>query len=93
MTFISILGTVAAFLTTAAYVPQAYKTIKTRSTSSLSLPTYLMLFAGTCLWTVYALYIENVPVLLANAVTAVLAGIILCLKLTAKPANAAEPPQ
>ncbi|MVN75617.1 hypothetical protein GO988_04690 [Hymenobacter sp. HMF4947] len=85
MSIIPMLGGAAALLTTAAYVPQAYKTIRTRSTGSLSLPTYLMLFAGTCLWAVYALYIENMPVLVANVVTAILAGIIMFLKLTAKP--------
>ncbi|OUJ71410.1 SemiSWEET family sugar transporter [Hymenobacter crusticola] len=83
MTFISVLGLLAALITTAAYIPQAYKTILTRSTASLSLPTYSMLFVGTMLWVGYALAIDNVPVLVANGVTAVLSGIILYLKLTA----------
>ena len=85
MAFIPYLGALAALLTTAAYIPQAYRTIKTRSTSSLSLPTYLLLFSGTLLWTVYAVCTDNLPVLVANAVTAVLSGIILWLKLTTKP--------
>ncbi|SNR58004.1 MULTISPECIES: SemiSWEET family sugar transporter [Hymenobacter] len=85
MNFVAILGLLAAFLTTAAYVPQAYKTITTRSTSSLSLPTYSMLFLGTLLWVGYAVAIDNVPVLIANGVTALLAGIILYLKLMTKP--------
>jgi len=90
MTFFPYLGAVAALLTTAAYVPQAYKTIKSRSTSSLSLPTYLMLFVGTCLWTAYALHTGDQPVLLANAITAVLSGIILGLKIMAKPEEPAS---
>ena len=85
MTLFSFAGVVAAFLTTAAYVPQAYKTIKTRSTSSLSLPTYLMLFAGTCMWVVYGLHTGDMPVIASNVVTAILAGVILCLKVAAKP--------
>ena len=85
MAFIPYLGALAALLTTAAYIPQAYRTIKTRSTSSLSLPTYLLLLSGTVLWTAYAVYTDNLPVLVANAVTAVLSGIILWLKLTTKP--------
>ncbi|MDO7844840.1 SemiSWEET transporter [Hymenobacter sp. M29] len=88
MTFISLLGLLAAFFTTAAYIPQAYKTITTRSTASLSLPTYLMLFVGTLLWVGYALSIHNLPVLIANGITAVLAGIILALKLLSKPEEA-----
>ncbi len=40
----SIIGTVAAILTTSAFVPQAIKTIRTRNTEGLSLPTFTMLF-------------------------------------------------
>jgi MtN3 and saliva related transmembrane protein len=85
MAFVPYLGAGAALLTTAAYISQAYRTIKMRSTSSLSLPTYQLLFGGTVLWTVYAVCTDNTPVLVANAVTAVLSGIILGLKLMAKP--------
>lgn len=85
MTPISLFGLLAAFLTTAAYVPQAYKTISTRSTASLSLLTYSMLFVGTVLWVGYAIAIDNLPVMIANGLTALLSGVILYLKLTAKP--------
>jgi MtN3 and saliva related transmembrane protein len=91
MAFVPYLGAGAALLTTTAYIPQAYRTIKTRSPSSLSLPAYRLLFGGTVLWTVYAVCTGNTPVLVANAVTAVLSGNILGLKLMAKPeAPAAE---
>jgi MtN3 and saliva related transmembrane protein len=85
MSFFSLIGGLAAFLTTAAYVPQAYKTIKTRTTAALSLPTYVMLFVGACLWATYGLHIGDLPVIVSNIVTAALAGIILVLKLTTKP--------
>ena len=81
MTTISLLGLLAAGITTAAYVPQAYLTITTRSTRSLSLPTYLLLFTGTVLWVGYGMCIHDWPVIVANGVTAALAGIILVLKL------------
>ena len=61
MNTVSAIGATAALLTTVAYVPQAYKTIKTRSTASLSLPTYIMLFLGTCLWEAYGLLLDDVP--------------------------------
>lgn len=84
MNLINIIGIAAAILTTAAYVPQAYKTIKTRSTQDLSIGTFLMLFIGTVLWSIYGWHLSNIPIILANIITAVLAGIILLLKLTAK---------
>jgi MtN3 and saliva related transmembrane protein len=90
MTLATIIGNIAALLTTVAYVPQAYRTIKTRDTSALSLPTFLILFAGTCLWGVYAVLIDNLPILLTNLICGILASIILYLKLTAKP-NSGRP--
>ncbi|OQP54646.1 hypothetical protein A4H97_22035 [Niastella yeongjuensis] len=77
----STIGLTAALLTTAAYVPQAYKTIKTRSTRDLSIVTFSMLFLGTILWFVYGLYIHDTPIILANGVTATLSGIIFFLKI------------
>jgi len=84
MTSLSILGLFAAFFTTAAYVPQAYKTIKTRSTHDLSLGTFSMLFIGTILWFIYGIYLGDLPLILANAITAILSGIIFYLKITTK---------
>jgi MtN3 and saliva related transmembrane protein len=84
MTLITLLGLSAAILTTGAYIPQAYKTIKTKSTSGLSLSTFLMLFLGTILWFLYGLYINDLPIILANGITATLSGIIFYLKVTIK---------
>ena len=94
MTTVTIIGSLAAFLTTIAYVPQAYQTIKTRDTSALSLPTFLILFLGTCLWGAYAVLIHDLPILLTNLISGGLATVILYLKLTAKPGSekpAAQP--
>jgi MtN3 and saliva related transmembrane protein len=79
---ISSIGMLAAALTTAAYIPQAYKTIKTRSTKDLSLVTFTMLFVGTVLWFIYGLYIRDTPIILANGITATLSGIIFFLKIS-----------
>ncbi len=84
MTLTSIIGLVAAALTTGAYVPQAYKTIKTRSTSDLSISTYLMLLCGTICWLVYGINMRDLPLILAKAITATLSGILFYLKLTSK---------
>ncbi|WP_205513335.1 SemiSWEET family sugar transporter [Longitalea arenae] len=79
---ISTIGMIAALLTTAAYIPQAYKTIRTRSTKDLSLVTFSMLFIGTILWFIYGLYIHDTPLMLANGITATLSGIIFFLKIS-----------
>ncbi|MGI4872491.1 MAG: SemiSWEET family sugar transporter [Janthinobacterium lividum] len=81
----TLLGTSAAVITTAGYVPQAYRTIRTRSTASLSLLAYLLLFAGSGLWVAYGLASHNWPISISNGIIAVLAGIILALKIMARP--------
>lgn len=83
-----LLSSAAAIVTTAGYVPQAYRTIRTRSTASLSLPAYLLLTGGTALWTVYGVLAGNWPIIISNGITAALAAIILGLKLTARPGDA-----
>lgn len=84
MTLTELIGFIAAALTTAAYVPQAYKTIRTRSTEDLSLGTFSMLFTGVVLWLVYGFYISNLPIILSNIITSVLTGSILYLKLSTR---------
>jgi MtN3 and saliva related transmembrane protein len=84
MDYVKILGLVAAALTTAANVPQAVKIIKTKSTKSISAATYALLFLGVVLWAIYGFIKDDLPLILANIISAVLAGIILAMKLTAK---------
>lgn len=81
---IQFIGLSAAILTTAAFVPQAILTIRTRSTKDLSLSTYALLSVGTLMWLTYGLLIKDMPIILANAVTASLASIILIYKLMEK---------
>ncbi len=81
MDYIEILGLVAATLTTAAFVPQVYKTWQQKSTRDISLTMYLVMFIGVVLWCIYGILIESFPVTLANALTALLLFIMLILKL------------
>jgi MtN3 and saliva related transmembrane protein len=75
------LGFLAALLTTVAFVPQAVKTLRTRDTSGISLGMYSVFTVGIACWFGYGLYLHSWPMILSNAVTFVLAAIILGLKL------------
>ncbi len=77
-------GIIAAVLTTGAFLPQAFKTIKTGNTESLSLTTFSMMFLGTICWSTYGLYIGDFPLLIANVITTALSGIILTMKIRSK---------
>lgn len=81
MDLTTILGFVAACLTTSAFVPQAVKTWKTRSTGDLSLGMFLLLFVGTICWFTYGLLKNDLPIILANGITLSLSFIILFFKI------------
>ncbi len=81
MDYIEILGLIAATLTTAAFVPQVYKTWQQKSTKDLSLTMYLVMFVGVVLWGIYGFLIDSFPVILANALTALLLFIMLLFSL------------
>jgi MtN3 and saliva related transmembrane protein len=78
------IGILAAVLTTAANIPQAVKMIMTRSTKSISAATYAILFGGTTLWTIYGIALDDWPIIIANAISALLSAIILTMKLATK---------
>jgi len=75
------IGYLAATLTTLAFVPQAAKTIRSRDTSGISLGMYVVFIIGIVCWFGYGLVLGSWPMILANAVTFVLAAVILGLKL------------
>lgn len=76
-----IIGYCAASLTTLSFVPQAVLTIKTRDTESLSLGMYGLFTAGVFLWLIYGCYKLDWAIIVANAVTLLLAAIILGFKV------------
>jgi len=76
-----LIGYLAATLTTASFLPQAIMTVKTRDTSSLSLGMYSMFTMGMLFWLIYGIYLANVAIVAANAVTFLLAASILTVKV------------
>jgi len=76
-----LLGFVAGFLTTVAFVPQVVKIWKSRSAHDVSLPTFIAFTLGVGLWLAYGFILKEPPMILWNAVTLVLAGAILAMKL------------
>jgi MtN3 and saliva related transmembrane protein len=79
--FIELTGSFAACLTTAAFFPQAIKTIRDRTTAGLSLTMYLMLVAGVVMWLTYGLLIGSWPLIIANSIVILPQVAILVLLL------------
>jgi len=72
---------VAAALTSLSYVPQVRKVMAGQPTDDLSRTTLIALTLGLALWIVYGLMKEDIIVLAANSVGAVLTGFVLLRKM------------
>jgi MtN3 and saliva related transmembrane protein len=76
-----LVGYLAAALTTASFVPQAWLTFRTRDVSGISLGMYTVFACGVALWLAYGLLVGAWPIVIANAITLTLAIAILAMKL------------
>lgn len=74
-------GVLAGVLTTVAFLPQAWKTLRTRSAGDFALPMLLLFCLGLALWLAYGLLRAAPGLILANSVTLALALAILWVKL------------
>jgi len=79
-----LIGYLAAVLTTCAFVPQVWLSIRTRDLSGVSLGMYSLFTAGVALWLVYGWLTAAWPVVVANAITLTLALCMLVLKLRSR---------
>ncbi len=79
-----LIGLTAGLLTTIAFLPQVIKTWKMRSAKDLSLSTFSLFFVGVALWLVYGVISNDLPIILTNVFTLILAGILLFFKLKFK---------
>ena len=75
------LGCLAGFLTTASFVPQVWKTWKSKSTADLSLGMFVVFSLGVFCWLAYGIMISQAPVIFWNAITLILTLVILLMKL------------
>jgi MtN3 and saliva related transmembrane protein len=75
------IGYFAAFLTTFSFVPQVWHTFQTRDVSGISLGMYSSFTLGIAMWLAYGLMLGAWPVVVANAITLLLALAILTMKL------------
>jgi len=84
MQYVDSVGYLAAFLTTIAFVPQAWMTWKNKHARGVSLGMYIIFTLGIALWLVYGILIQVWPMIIANTITLLLASFILVMKIMYK---------
>lgn len=79
-----LIGYTAATLTTLAFIPQTFRSWRTRDLSGVSLGMYSLFSLGVAFWLLYGVVLESWPIIIANAITLGLSGTVLFLKLRHK---------
>ncbi|MFT3811521.1 MAG: SemiSWEET transporter [Micropepsaceae bacterium] len=88
MNAFEIAGLLAAILTTGSFVPQVVHTLQRRSADDIS-SLWLVLFGtGILLWFFYGVWLNSLPIILANAITFLLLLVIAWIKFA--PRRAAQ---
>jgi len=88
-----ILGYLAAFCTTVAFLPQTIQVIRTKDTEALSLSMYSIFTVGVIFWLCYGLTKKDYAIIIANAITTVLSAIILTMKIQSTLAHKKRQPK
>lgn len=75
------IGGIAATMTTVSFIPQVWQVWRTRHTKDISLGMYIIFTGGVVMWLVYGVMLASWPIIIANSITALLAGAVLVMKL------------
>ena len=75
------LGVLAGLLTTVGFIPQIIKGYRTKRMEDVSLLMPLVLGAGMLLWLLYGVSLENLPIIIWNAIAFALNIAVVVLKL------------
>ena len=76
-----LIGSLAATLTTVSFVPQVWKVWHTKHAADISLAMYGFFTLGVALWLVYGILLAAWPIIIANSITLLLAGVVMVMKL------------
>lgn len=81
MAWITATGAIAALCSMVSFVPQAWRIVKSRDTSSISPVMYSFTVAGFALWTLYGIGLGEWPLIVTNSICLLLASFILLMTL------------
>jgi MtN3 and saliva related transmembrane protein len=80
MDAITIIGLIAALFTTVSFLPQLTKVYKTKSTKDISTGMFTLFGVGVLLWFVYGVFVNDLPIIVANSLAFIQAAVILFFK-------------
>ncbi|MBI4991355.1 SemiSWEET transporter [Candidatus Gottesmanbacteria bacterium] len=81
MNLTTIIGLLAAIISTVSFSPQVIKCWQTKRTKDISFPSYSLLAIGVFFWVVYGLFRQDIIVFIANLIILLSVVLILLAKL------------
>ncbi len=78
---VTIFGWAASICMVLGYLPQAVHTIRTRSTDSIAMPTFVMMGLGGIFFIVQGVLLSNWPLVVTNVITSLCSIIIPAIKI------------
>lgn len=84
MNWIEYVGLAGAFLSSITFIPQVFKAWQTKSVGDLSVWMILIVLSSVIIWLIYGIYLDLLPVIIANSTILLLALVLLYFKLTFK---------
>lgn len=81
MNFATIIGYSAAILMVLGYIPQTIQTIRTRKTDDIALGSFVLMALGATCFFLQGIATGNVPLAIANGLTATMSTIIFVIKM------------
>jgi len=84
MDTITLIGYFAGTLTTVSFLPQVIRSWKTKSTHDISFAMLALFGLGMLLWATYGIWINSLPIILANVITFALIIVLLAMKIRYK---------
>ncbi|WP_432695533.1 SemiSWEET family sugar transporter [Marinobacterium sp. YM272] len=84
---ITVVGMIAAFCTTSAFIPQVVQILRTGNVDGISLQMYSIFTLGVALWLGYGVVLQSSPIIISNSITLALAVSVLGLTLSKRRKN------
>jgi len=84
MKITTVIGLIAATITTLSFIPQLIKTWNLKETKDISLLMFVTLGVGIILWIIYGFLLWDLPLILANSITFIFVLVILFFKFKYK---------
>ena len=81
MDFATLIGYSAAILMVLGYIPQTLQTIRTRKTDDIALGSFVLMALGATCFFIQGVATGNVPLAIANGLTAMMSTIIFVIKM------------